>query len=136
MRLVATVLDETLIRGTPVDTGRARSNWIVTKGSPFGSGPDKGGIFPYAPGMKLGITETANAAAAIAQGRKVIQSFNAAIDKAIYITNNVIYIGVLDTGHSRQAPTGFTKIAIGRTDLAMRQTIRKLAKDIKRRLKL
>lgn len=107
MKRIALAVDEAVIYGTPVDTGFARSNWIVSLGN-----PTTGTISPYSPGNKLGIGESPNARGAIAQGRAVIDGFT--IGRVIYIVNNTPYIGVLNSPStpSRQAAPFFVQTAI------------------------
>ena len=101
----ALAVDQAVVLATPVDTGRARSNWIVTTGAP--SGGTRG---PFSPGSKLGLGEVGNASAAIAEGRAVINS--KAPKQAIFISNNVNYIAELNNGSSRQAPKNFVNRAV------------------------
>ena len=108
-----------LVLATPVDTGRARSNWRVGIGASATAV-----IEPYAPGKKLGISEGANAGAAIAAGLARINSVRGAsgrgggLQTAIYISNNTPYIGNLpngrglNDGYSKQAPAGFIEAAL------------------------
>jgi hypothetical protein len=103
-RKCALAVDQALVSGTPVDTGRARSNWRVTTGSPA-----SGTREPYAPGAK-GSTATQNTRAALAEGEQVIKT--APAGSVIYITNNLDYIAALNAGHSAQAPAGFVELAI------------------------
>lgn len=100
VRAIALAIDQVLVTETPVDTGRARSNWIVQLGSPARSP-----IEPYAPGEGLGKGETANAQAAMNQGAAVIGQRRLGQD--IYISNNLPYIKKLDEGSSAQAPAGY-----------------------------
>lgn len=104
-RLAALACDQTVVLSTPVDTGRARSNWIVTNGE-----PNDGTIEPYAPTTQGGLGETANANAALAQGRDEIGRSKPEQD--ICITNNLEYIEPLNRGHSAQAPAMFVEEAI------------------------
>lgn len=104
-RRVALAIDQAVVLGTPVDTGRARSNWRVSINQPV---PEE--IPPYVPGSKLGLGETANASAAIEQGLTVLASHRGA-GGAIWISNNVHYIGMLENGHSPQN-RGFVKAAV------------------------
>jgi hypothetical protein len=97
---------KSLVNGTPVDTGRARSNWQVEL-----DGTIVGEVEPFAPGSKLGISERANARAAISAGNIVIDRFSEA-NIAIFIGNNVPYIGLLNDGHSDQQPGAFVEIAV------------------------
>ncbi len=103
-RKAALAVDATVVLATPVDTGRARSNWQVN----LNSAAD-GSIEPYAPG-KSGSTAGTNAQAALDQGKQVIGT--AQPTQAIHITNNLPYIGRLNDGSSAQAPAGFVQTAI------------------------
>ena len=93
VRQVAKGIGATVVDTTRVDTGEARSNWRATLNAPA-----VGTIPPYAPGNKLGMGETANANSAKAQQVQVINRFNARKDRSVMITNNVPYIGVLNSG--------------------------------------
>lgn len=101
----ALAIDQTVVLATPVDTGRARSNWVVSTG-----GPVSGTREAYAPGTGLGRGEGANAAGALSQGRKAIASRSRGSD--IYIQNNLPYIGRLNEGSSAQAPANFVAKAV------------------------
>lgn len=89
----ATAALEVLVLGTRVDTGKARSNWIVTKDA-----ANSGEIAAYEPypkgskGAGQGIAERANAATALAEGMAVISSFRMGLDPDLFITNNVRYL--------------------------------------------
>jgi len=115
VQLAARVIDRGLVVETPVDTGRARSNWVTTLDVPF-----EGTIPAYAPGNKLGKVERANATAAIGQARRVIKTYNPKKNKSIFISNSVKdpvtgfgYIGLLNTGtHSTQTAALFVQRAI------------------------
>jgi hypothetical protein len=104
-RQVALAVDQAVVVGTPVDTGTARSNWIVSLGEAVDNV-----IEPYAPTSKGGVNETANARAAMAQGEKEIRQSKP--EEAIHITNNVDYIEPLNQGHSAQAPAMFVESAV------------------------
>lgn len=107
VRTVALVVDREVVLGTPVDTGRARSNWIASLGSGVTDVRD-----PYSPGNKLGIGESSNAEGALSQAGEVISRRQPGTD--VYISNNVDYIGLLNDGSSAQAPAGFVQSAIKR----------------------
>lgn len=82
--------------GTPIDTGWARSNWLINIGrpapSPVGS---RSSVQPLAPaiGPLLGYR--------VRNG-------------SVYVTNNVPYIVLLNDGSSRQAPSAFVQRGIDR----------------------
>lgn len=93
VRRAALAVDRDLVLSTPVDTGRARSNWLVGVNAPVRAEREPTGT-----------------AEAIEAARATIA---AAPDRAeIWISNNLPYIGRLNQGHSAQAPAGFVEIAI------------------------
>ena len=104
---------------TPVDTGRARSNWLPSLG-----GSRQGAIPPYAPlpqgrdPQKFG--EQANAQAAINAARLTVGQ-RTKPDQDIYLTNNLHYINDLNNGNSVQAPAGFVQMAVEAAAAAVRQ---------------
>lgn len=108
---VATVVARDLITVTPVDTSRALSNWIATHGAPANNS-----VLAYFPG-KLGSTQSKSRSAAIAAALSVIRQAQPGV--SIFITNNVVYIGYLNSGGSKQAPAGFVE----RAELLGRKTI-------------
>lgn len=101
-RRTVLVIDQSLVTSTPVDTGRARSNWIVS------SGPSTRIIDAYAPG-ESGSTRGQNTRAAQAQAKAFLESTDATV---IYISNNLEYIRFLNEGSSAQAPAGFIEAAV------------------------
>lgn len=105
VKQAAIAIDQTVVLATPVDTGRARSNWLTQAGY-----PRRDTIDPYAAGKGLGKSEGANAQAAIQQGLTAITAHKSGQD--IYISNNLPYIQKLNDGHSAQAPAGFVEKAI------------------------
>lgn len=95
-----------VISNTPVDTGRARSNWTAQMDEVFA------GLFPArAPGI-AGSTAEANAVAAIEAAEQVIETFDIEKNGSIHVTNNLPYIGALNDGHSKQAPPDFVRLAV------------------------
>jgi len=104
VRETALICDRDLVLGTPVDTGRARSNWQVSVGV-----GETEAIPAYAEG-DAGSTGAANAQAALAQGQAAIGSRQPG--QSIFITNNLPYIGRLNDGYSAQAPAGFVQVAV------------------------
>jgi hypothetical protein len=104
---VAKGIGATVVDTTKVDTGLARSNWRATI-----SAPASGTIPAYAPGIKLGIGEGANASAAKAQQKQAIERFDAAKHTSIFITNNVPYIGALNNGSQVHAPGNMVQLGL------------------------
>lgn len=92
VRIAALAVDRKLVFRTPVDTGQARSNWLV-------------GI--NAPTRQTEGVESPGAA--IARASATIRASKPG--DTIYISNNLPYIGELNRGKSRQAPPGFVEQA-------------------------
>lgn len=106
VKKTALAIDAELVISTPVDEGRARSNWTLTLGMP--TPPDE--VFePYTPG-EGGSTGAANAQAAMDQARTALSDRRTG--QEVHITNNLPYIGKLNDGWSAQAPAGFVERAI------------------------
>lgn len=98
VRSAALVADQVVVMATPVDTGRARSNWVTSIGAPVFQNADPPG--PGGAGPK-----------AISQGQQVIAQWRVGAGP-IFISNSVPYIEPLDRGHSKQAPEGMTAQAV------------------------
>ena len=95
-RATALEISRRLILATPVDTGQARTNWLVGINRP-----------------RKGIERPPiSAAAAIVQAAASIVSARDGAD--IWISNNLDYIEELNRGKSAQAPAGYVN-AIVRT---------------------
>lgn len=101
-RFVALAVDQAVVTATPVDTGRARSNWFASVGA-----PRSGVSEAYVPGSG-GSTGAANTAEAITQATAATRGLTRE-GQSIYITNNLPYIGRLNQGSSAQAPAGFVE---------------------------
>lgn len=90
---IALDIDQRLVLATPVDTGRARSNWLASIGTP-----------------RRDQVEPRSAEETIVEAVGVV-------DKApqfplIYLSNNLPYIQRLNDGSSKQAPAAFVDTAI------------------------
>jgi hypothetical protein len=98
VRGAALVIDQVLVMSTPVDTGRARANWITSLGAPeFREVENPGSGQAHA--------------TALAQGKTVVARWRVG-GGPIFISNSVPYITFLDDGSSAQAPEGMTAQAI------------------------
>ena len=95
MRRVALDIDSALVLTTPVDTGRARSNWQVSIGKSALGAVDT----PVSPSESIG-----NAKSELSKLRDS--------DSSVHITNNLPYIQRLNEGWSPQQPAGFVDQAI------------------------
>lgn len=105
VRKVVLAVDQAVVVGTPVDTGRARANWIAALDAPVTeatSATDRGG------------------AKAMQQAAGVARAYDGDANVAVHITNNLPYIKPLDEGSSYQAPRGFVRTAVLRGARAVR----------------
>lgn len=107
VKMAAAAWGETTVRGTPVDTGLHRSNWVASNDQPFG-----GLIPPYAPGKRLGIDEQANATAAIAQIKSAVASYSIKRNQRILITNNGPVIVSLNRGSVSRQSQNFVELGL------------------------
>lgn len=99
VRAVALVVDAELVATTPVDTGRAKSNWLPTLNTPD--------TRKVEPGEKPDIAP-------------VLSSYK--IDDTVLITNNLPYIRRLNDGWSQQFPAGFVERAVAKGKNAVKKT--------------
>lgn len=117
VRKAALACDQAIVMATPVDTGRARSNWIASLDVAAGDE-----IEAYSPGEE-GSTSGPNAQAALDQAQGVIAGYDGDRNASIHITNNLPYIGPLNDGHSAQAPAGFVSTGV-QAGVAAAKTVR------------
>ena len=96
-KLALDIFGDVLAR-TPVDTGRARSNWKVSIGAPDFTELETLGNGIGADGLQ------------VLQARHILQGFRG--NAVIYITNGLPYIERLNEGWSKQAPAGFVEASV------------------------
>jgi hypothetical protein len=96
-RKVLIAVDSAVVLATPVDTGRAKSNWIPSIGTPS---TDKIIKEEYDKTGGEAIQKAIDVGAGIKFGSDV------------YISNNLPYIGRLNDGSSIQAPAGYIEKAV------------------------
>lgn len=106
IRAAALAMDTSVVVTTPVDTGRARGNYVTSIGVPSGEVFDVSGA--------------GAATTSLSQGRSVISRWKLAMP-AIFITNNLPYIMKLDTGSSAQAPNGMSRAALAVGQLVVKK---------------
>ena len=101
---VAFNLLEGIVNMTPVDTGRARGNWMVALGSPdLSSNWEK---------------KDKEGGGTISAGTQTIGNLHDY--GAIYLTNNLPYIIALEKGRSQQAPAGMVQVSLDRVTAGLR----------------
>lgn len=104
VRKVGLAADQAVVMSTPVDTGRARSNWIAQLGVASNDVIDA-----YVEGKDRS-TEAQNTQQALDHAEGVIKGYTGG--QEIHITNNLPYIERLNDGHSAQAPANFVEEAL------------------------
>jgi len=107
VRGTALDLSASIFRRTPVRTGRLRGNW-QTELNGFSGGE-----------------VSSSPANAIDQSKRIIN--RAKVEDSIFIVNNLPYAGVIERGHSKQAPQGM----VGITIRAFKRLVAKNAKRVK-----
>lgn len=86
-----------VVMKSPVDTGRFRGNWIVSKN---------------APNAKSSEVTDKNGGQTITKGSGVIDTFKVDADSRIIIQNNLPYANRLENGWSKQAPNGMVALTV------------------------
>lgn len=121
---LAQAILEAVVVDTPIDTGQAKSNWIVRVGRPSDQTREA-----FVPG-KRGSTKAENIIAAIEMGSQAMAAYKHG--STIHITNNLDYIGDLNDGTiSRQAPPDYVQKAILEVLAKMQHTGFKILHNIK-----
>ncbi len=92
---IAMAIHRNLVLTTPVDTGRARSNWLPSVGTP-----------------RVNEVSATDAMTAIMAAEAEFMPEGLPFWPTLYIANNLPYIRKLNEGHSRQAPAHFVELAI------------------------
>lgn len=102
---LAQAILEAIVVDTPIDTGRAKSNWIVKVGRASGDTREA-----FVPGKK-GSTRAENVIATLEMGSQALAAYKHG--STVHITNNLDYINDLNDGTiSRQAPPDYVQKAI------------------------
>lgn len=96
IKKVTLVIDSALVLSTPVDTGRARANWLPSINSPRTE--------------KIKDKTDISGVKSIEEANSVVS--NVKPGDTVYIRNNLEYIQRLNNGHSKQAPAGFVEKAV------------------------
>ena len=97
MRQVSIKLFSTIIKASPVDTGRFRMNWMASGGTPAS-----------------GTTDATDKSGNIAIGNATSFVLKATDWHEFTLTNNLPYAQRLEYGWSQQAPQGFVRVNVGR----------------------
>lgn len=115
VRTICLDLLKDIVLNTPVDTGRARANWLCSIGTP------QSGTISFSADSGSGVTaprDSAGSADAIAKGQVAVAQ---ATGNIFWITNNLPYISRLEFDQwSDQAPNGMVRLAINRAERRIR----------------
>lgn len=102
-----------IVLRTPVDTGRARGNWMVSEGEPVTeSDPSR-------------FDKTGGAGMAEAKGLAKDLKFG----DVAFIVNNLPYIEALENGHSKQAPAGMVAVTVTEMQPVCEQMVQQLERN-------
>lgn len=97
----ALAIHRDIVELTPIDTGAATINWIVSAGEPS----DK----TVAVAKGYAMTKGSANDFAIGRAEKAVKEDE---EGPVFIQNNLPYIVRLEEGHSKQAPGGMVKVAL------------------------
>lgn len=100
IRLVALEALQNVVPATPVDTGRARSNWFVNVDTPINETTDETKYNPHL----------------LSEASKLLSPTSSNV---IWLTNNLPYIVRLNEGWSGQAPAGFVESSVKAAEKAI-----------------
>lgn len=110
-RIVATEVGQSVINLTPVDTGRALSNWNAGINSPDDT-----------------YRETEDPMDSQTSSRLASEFSTLKFGDTAYITNATPHIPFLEYGSSKQAPNGFVRITLARFNNIVQDAVRRADK--------
>lgn len=108
---VAIDLFGSIIKSSPVDTGRFRGNWNASIGSP-----------------DLSVSESADVSGQSSTSEMTKTITTSTVNDSLFMSNNLPYAERLEYGWSKQAPSGMVRINIARFQAAIQKAIAKLPK--------
>ncbi len=108
-----------IVTRNPVLTGFSRASWWASVGSESGH-PNQPDITKYRQGGLAGSSvSTPMATATLALGQ-------AKMGDVIYLSNNAGYIGQLERGHSKQAPSGMVAVTLAEAQQIAEEVLNKI----------
>jgi len=110
-RIVATEVGESVINATPIDTGRALSNWNAGINSPDDV-----------------YRETEDPLDAKTSKRLASEFQNLNFGDTAFITNATPHIPFLEYGSSRQSPNGFVRVTLARFNQIVQKAVATVTK--------
>lgn len=109
----------TMVTATRVDTGLARSNYQASISTKFG-----GLVPPYSAGRMLGRGEQANLLGATQQHAGMINGWTPTKGESFFITNNVPYIGFLNSGGAHVNAGNMLRLGVQAASASVKNTRR------------
>lgn len=109
VRKVVIDLGQSLVRLSPVDTGRFRGNWMIGVGS-----PNAATIEAVDPTGSTSMARITTAAGGLRAGG------------VVYITNSLPYARRLEYGWSQQAPQGMVRLTVANYQQYLERVVRSL----------
>jgi len=97
VRKIALDITADVVMMTPVDTGRARANWLPSLQVP-----------------NTAITDQTDKSGGKAMSEMAAVASSFQIGDTIWLSNNLPYILKLENGHSKQAPQGMVEVTMSR----------------------
>lgn len=110
-RIVATEVGQSVINLTPVDTGRALSNWNAGIDSPDDT-----------------YRETEDPMDSQTSSRLASEFSTLKFSDTAYITNATPHVPFLEYGSSKQAPHGMVRVTLARFDNIVQDAVRRVVK--------
>ncbi|AYN94429.1 HK97 gp10 family phage protein [Pseudomonas sp. LTJR-52] len=107
IRAIVIEIGSSVIRMSPVDTGRFRGNWQFNLDAPA-----------------LGQLETTDKDGAETISRLVAEANSFTAGQVAYIVNNLPYAVELEYGHSQKAPQGMVRVTVARFQQIVREAAR------------
>ena len=106
-------------RKTPVDTGHAQNNWIVSVGAPDTADT----MSPALKNPKNGEAKTIEGDSFAGRNADMFIGYPADAFPAIYLQNNLPYALALEYGHSKQAPAGMVAMTVAELEAELSQGV-------------
>lgn len=108
VRTAVVLTAQGVVMGSPVDTGRFRSNWAFGKTLPQGT------------------TDTFDKAGGSTIAKITGQTAGIKAGGEVWLANNLPYAGRLEYGWSKQAPSGFVRVTLANLPAALENYVRGL----------
>lgn len=126
-RLALDMMGRIILR-TPVDTGRARSSWDLSIGTPSEWVPPE----REGKGKKIVAGQTftmSDNAGSSVDSKAFATAKDITATQPVFIVSNLDYIEALENGHSKQAPVGMVVISLAEVEAEIELLLEKAIAD-------